>query len=237
MPNSPSTIEPAGPCEYLPGREWQFEYEPVETLTPEEYQSRLDEGWRRFGYVLFRPRCTACSACQGIRVRAAEFKPSRAQRRVRAKNESFTRIEIGAPQLDPPAFDLYLRFHRDREARRGWQHREQEDPFTYFTTFVLNPFPTEEWRYYRDDRLVGVGIVDTLPLGLSAVYFYHEPELDRLSLGTWNVLSVIARANALGLPFAYLGYYVPGCRSMEYKGRFRPHELLPRDGVWQQTPE
>ena len=30
--------------------------------------------------------------------------------------------------------------------------------------------------------------VDVLPAGLSAIYFYYEPDLRHLSLGTWNVL-------------------------------------------------
>jgi arginine-tRNA-protein transferase len=35
-----------------------------------------------------------------------------------------------------------------------------------------------------------------------------------------------------GLPYAYLGYFVKGCRSMEYKGHFKPSEILYPDGTW-----
>ena len=31
---------------------------------------------------------------------------------------------------------------------------------------------------------------------------------------------------------AYLGYYVAGCRSLEYKARFRPNEILDDEGQW-----
>jgi arginine-tRNA-protein transferase len=34
------------------------------------------------------------------------------------------------------------------------------------------------------------------------------------------------------LPHVYLGYHVAGCRSLEYKGRFRPNEVLGEDGEW-----
>ena len=40
----------------------------VAEMTPSEYRQRMDEGWRRFGHALFRPRCRACQACQSIRV-------------------------------------------------------------------------------------------------------------------------------------------------------------------------
>jgi arginine-tRNA-protein transferase len=46
------------------------------------------------------------------------------------------------------------------------------------------------------------------------------------------VLCLIDEAVRRGLPFVYLGYYVPGCPSMEYKPRFVPNEIRGADGVW-----
>jgi leucyl-tRNA---protein transferase len=98
---------------------------------------------------------------------------------------------------------------------------------------VDNPFPTEEWCYYIGERLVGVGYVDVLPEGLSAIYFYYDPAERQRSLGTYNVLAILEAARQRQLPHVYLGYYVAGYRSLEYKARFRPNEVLGRDGVWQ----
>ena len=80
--------------------------------------------------------------------------------------------------------------------------------------------------------MVGVGYVDHLSEGLSAIYFFHDPAEHRRSLGTFNVLSVIRHAAEQYLPHVYLGYYVEGCRSLEYKGRFRPNEVIHPDGEW-----
>ena len=114
----------------------------------------------------------------------------------------------------------------------GWPAHAPKEDADYAESFTLNPFPTQEWCYRIQDKLVGVGYVDALPAGLSAIYFYHDPaERDR-SLGTFNVLSVIAAAAAAGLPHAYLGYFVDGCRSLEYKARFRPNETLSAGGAW-----
>jgi arginine-tRNA-protein transferase len=97
---------------------------------------------------------------------------------------------------------------------------------------VENPFPTYEWCYFIKDRLVGVGYVDDVPGGLSAIYFFYDPDERSRSLGTWNVLSLIEQASRRGIPHLYLGYYVAGCQSMEYKVRFAPSEVLGLDGRW-----
>jgi len=41
----------------------------------------------------------------------------------------------------------------------------------------------------------------------------------------------IAHAQRLNLPYVYLGYWVEGCRKMNYKTRFKPLETH-RDGRW-----
>ena len=49
-----------------------------------------------------------------------------------------------------------------------------------------------------------------------------------------DVLAMIARE--AGLPFVYLGYWVPESRKMTYKARFRPSEAL-AGGVWRVLPD
>jgi arginine-tRNA-protein transferase len=34
------------------------------------------------------------------------------------------------------------------------------------------------------------------------------------------------------IPYYYLGYWVRGCRTMDYKAAFRPCQLLCSDGIW-----
>src|SRR5436190_1461996 len=70
LPRVVSTMEllfhyetPPGPCEYLAGQTWRYEHDIVASLTAAEYQERLHRGWRRFGHLLFRPRCPNCTAC------------------------------------------------------------------------------------------------------------------------------------------------------------------------------
>jgi hypothetical protein len=122
--------------------------------------------------------------------------------------------------------DLYDRFHDFQHRHLNWPPHTPESTASYTESFVDNPIPTEEWRYRLGRKLVGVGYVDPLPNGLSAIYFFHDPGERRRSLGTFNVLCVIREAAARGLEHVFLGYYVEGCRSLEYKARFRPNEIL-----------
>lgn len=224
---------PAAKCGYLPAERWRLEYLHVLELTVEEYGTLLVAGWRRFGRWVFRPRCPSCRACRSLRVNAAAFHPDRSQKRAARANRNAIRLTIEPPSVSAEALELHHRFHSERALRRGWPLRER-DAEEYRESFLDNPFPTEQWRFERerDGRLVGLGHVDALPVGLSGIYFVHDPDEHARGLGTWNILCLIEQAQARGLPHVYLGYHVAGCPSLAYKARFRPHQLLEPDGRW-----
>jgi leucyl-tRNA---protein transferase len=225
-------IASPSPCGYLPGEWWRLEYELVADATPAEYMRRMLQGWRRFGDTLFRPRCLSCRACRSLRVLADRFRPDRSQRRCLKANEGEVRLRIGEPSVTRAKLRLYDRYHAYQADAKGWPLHPAKDAGGYAASFVDNPFPTEEWCYYLCDRLVGVGYVDDLPGGLSAIYFFYDPDERSRSLGTWNVLNLIDQARARDLPHVYLGYYVAGCPSMAYKTRFGPNQVLGEDGRW-----
>ena len=215
------------PCSYLPDRQWSLVYKIVLQMTPEDYQRHLDRGWRRFGHALFRPRCPQCQACLSLRIPVATFRPNRSQRRCWKTNvDQLTRHITTRLQPAPDKLHLYQRYHEYQHHHKHWPndgHIEQEE---YITSFLHNPFPTEEWSYYLQQQLLGVGYVDRLPLGLSAIYFFYDPDFRSRSLGTFHILSLIAEAQKAQLPYVYLGYYVAGCPSLEYKARFQPNEVF-----------
>lgn len=227
-------------CGYLPDQRWSLEYELVSALSRAEYLQRMLEGWRRFGRSLFRPKCPSCSACQALRVAAPLFRPNRSQRRTRKLNDGTIRLQIGRPSVTTEKLDMFDRYHAFQADFKGWPGQAPRDPESYANAYVHHPFAVDEFRYYLGDKLIGVGYVDHLPdavatagqEGLSAIYFFYDPEERHRSLGTWNVLCIIDEAVRRGLPWVYLGYYVPGCRSMAYKGRFPPSEIRCQDGVW-----
>jgi arginine-tRNA-protein transferase len=225
-------IASPSPCGYLPDEWWRLEYELVLQATPADYMARMLQGWRRFGDTFFRPRCLTCRACRSLRVLVDRFRPDRSQRRCGKLNEGTVRLSVGRPSVTRAKLRLYDRYHAYQADAKGWPEHPAKDAESYARSFVDNPFPTQEWCYYLDDRLVGVGYVDDLPGGLSAIYFVYDPDERHRSLGTWNILNLIEHARGRGVPHVYLGYYVPGCASMAYKTRFVPNQLLGEDGQW-----
>jgi arginine-tRNA-protein transferase len=228
-----SFIAPPSQCGYLPEQQWSLEYEFFLAMQPADYLLRMKEGWRRFGHMVFRPRCPTCNRCQSLRVSAATFTPSRSQRRAAKANEDDVRLVIREPSVSTAKLRLYDRYHEHQADTKGWPLHAPKNADDYRQSFVENPFVTEEWCYYLASRLIGVGYVDVLPEGLSAIYFYYEPDLRERALGTWNVLSLLEEVRRRGLPYLYLGYYVEGCPSLEYKASYRPNEVLGPAGAWQ----
>ena len=63
------------------------------------------------------------------------------------------------------------------------------------------------------------------------VYSFYEPDLQQNSLGTFMILDHIEIAREAGLPYVYLGYWVPGSAKMGYKEKFSGLEVYYR-GEW-----
>lgn len=185
----------------------------------------LRRGWRRFGNYVFRPQCPICRSCRSIRVPTDSFSPTKSQRRNLSRNAHID-VEVTRPDVTDDHVDLFNAYHRDMSRRRGWP--ENSTSFqNYYESFIGGRFEfAREFRYWNEDRLVGIGIVDEVADGLSSAYFYHDPAWRRLGPGTFSMLTELQYAQEHGIPFAYLGYWIRDNDSMNYKAKFRPHELL-----------
>jgi leucyl-tRNA---protein transferase len=220
-------VEKPHPCAYLEDERASLEVRVMLDVGSAEMDGLLDRGWRRFGPVYFRPACAACSECVSLRVVVDRFVPSKSQRRAARACAALRRV-VGEPRVDAARLELYARWHATREERRGWEPNPQTRE-RYGLEFAF-PHPCAREAAFYDDaaggRLVGVGLFDETPRALSAAFFFHEPAYARRSLGTANVVALVADARASGRPHVYLGFRVAGCASLRYKGAFRPHELL-----------
>jgi arginyl-tRNA--protein-N-Asp/Glu arginylyltransferase len=219
-------------CHYLPDREWRLEYRIIPGLDMPYYWELVNKGWRRFGWTLFRPRCLGCQECQPLRVKVDLYQPDRSQRRVQKANAA-TKLVRGQPRVDSERLDIYFRHHQYHADTKGWTPPNLEDAIGHITSIIEGPFPVEEWAYYVDDKLVAISYIDVLIDGFSGIYFYHDPDYRKMSLGTWICLSLIEEAARQNLPYIYLGYYIKDCRSMAYKGKFLPNQVLKNGNQWE----
>lgn len=217
---------PSGPCPYLPGLEWAQDVLLVRSMTPDEYVALLDQGYRRAGRHVYRPRCAACRECRPLRVPVGCFAPSRTQKRIWRLNRDLA-VTLGRPQVDAVRLELHNRYVTERH------DHEPSDPSGYRQFFVDSPVPTREISYRLDGRLVGIAILDELGPVCSAVYTYFDPSLPRRSLGTFSILWEIEHARRTGAEWLHLGFHVLGSKTMTYKANFRPCEKLSVEGRWE----
>ena len=217
------------PCPYLPGRTERKIVTELSGTEAEALHERLSRaGFRRSHNIAYAPVCPGCQACVPIRVVSEEFTPDRTQRRILRANTDLTISEMPA-RATAEQFTLFQRYQKNRHAdgdmaAMGYYDYRAMIEDTPITTGILE---------FRDaqDRLLGACLTDWLADGLSAVYSFFDTDEDKRSLGTFAVLWLIGRARSLGLPYVYLGYWVPESRKMAYKARFRPSEIL-ISGAW-----
>ena len=217
-------------CVYLPDRPATLEYEFVCGITAEEYEERMNRGWRKFGRLLFHPICSGCCECRIIRVPVDQFRPDRSQRRALRRNEDLT-VKVDRPIVDQERLALWDRYHFARRQSKGWPF-EPVSAEHYDFTYVQNPTPSLEVAAFDGKDLVAAALLDVTPNAISGIYHYHDPSRMDRSLGKFIMLRCFDVAKALGKRYFYLGYYVSGCAAMAYKASFLPCEILGSDGAW-----
>lgn len=220
-------VMPDHPCPYLPDRMATHRALYASRILPRAYQEFMDHAFRRSGRMIYQPVCRGCRACVPLRVPVDRFKPSKSQRRCVRRNHDL-HLEVGHPEPSREKHELYARYATQ------WHRQVAVPTEEEFLTFLYDsPVETIELSY-RDGsgRLMAVGICDVSVEFLSSVYCYFDPTEASRGLGTFAAMKEIDWARSEGIPHYYLGYWVHGCREMEYKSSYRPCEILHPDGVW-----
>jgi len=212
-------------CAYIEGKKVRMNYKYVSDASKTFATAVIDRGWRRFGKYFFHPVCHECDACKSIRIDAKNYHYTKSQKKS-IKRNSETKIIVQEPSLTQAHIDLYNKYHSFKHKKDGWQHRNISRR-EYTENFVegANDFG-KEVLYFKDEKLIGVDLIDVLDDGISSIYFYYDPDYASLSLGTYSLLYQIKLANILELPWIYLGYWVDGCKAFAYKPKFQPQEIL-----------
>ena len=219
---------PEHACSYLPGRDAVTVFaDPAHPKTTALYGALARHGFRRSGRHLYVPRCPHCSACVPVRLPVRDFRPRRRHRRVRRMNEDLS-VRALAPGFRQAHFDMYCRYQQARHRGGGMDHASREQ---YLDFLVSDWCETVFFEFSLDDRPLAVAVVDVLPDALSAVYTFFEPSAAARAPGVNAVLFQVDEAVRRGLRWLYLGYWVGGCRKMDYKREYLPQERLV-DGEW-----
>ncbi len=237
------------PCPYLDGKMERKLFAGLQGDHANALNNALSkQGFRRSQNVLYRPSCADCSACMSARIRVADFKPTKSQKRVLRKNAHLLRdasaawaTERGKRLRDASAawatehqYELFSRYLNTRHADGGMADM---DMFEFSAMIEETPVRSRLIEYstahilYERTELTAVCLTDLMDDGLSLVYSFFDPDLQKNSLGTYMILDHIQIAKDAGLPYVYLGYWVPSSPKMGYKASFSGLEVFTK-GQW-----
>jgi arginine-tRNA-protein transferase len=217
------------PCPYLPAREERKVFAHLPMSDGAAINDALTQaGFRRSQNIAYRPACENCEACASARIPVTDYPFSRSERRVLDRNRDLQRCMVEA-EATLEQFELLRRYLLARHAEGGMADMTWPDYLAMVEDTTVRTHMIE-YRLPPDGRgpgdLIACALVDALADGLSLVYSFYDPDMAKRSLGSFIILDHVAQAMLHGIPYVYLGYWVPGSAKMDYKARFNPVEVL-----------
>jgi len=223
------------PCPYLAGKMEKKVFAHLPYADGAAVNDALSHaGFRRSQNIAYRPSCETCAACVSVRIPVHAYVMNRTDRKVRNRNQDLVRRVVD-PIATAEQYDLLKAYLAARHPGGGMNEMSESD----FVTMVEDSSVRTHVVEYRlpeaegeRGRLVGFAIIDLLADGLSMVYSAYDPELPNRSLGRFIVLDQLHQSSVVALPYLYLGYWVKGAPTMDYKAQYQPLEGLTLFG-WQ----
>jgi arginine-tRNA-protein transferase len=220
-------------CPYLPDRQERKVFAHLDSASgPGMVDAMTRAGFRRSQNVIYRPACERCDACLSARVPVPGFVATRSQRRAIRANRTVEAQEMPA-EATAEQFALLKRYLGARHPGGGMNDMNFGD----YVAMVEGAWSRSRIFEYRlpgegraPGRLIGVALTDLVADGLSMVYSFYDPDIEKRSLGTFVILHHLEETARRGGQFVYLGYWVPGSAKMDYKARFRPLQVLRQEG-------
>lgn len=217
------------PCPYLSGMTERKVFANLPFSNGAHVNDELTHaGFRRSQNIAYRPACEGCDACVSVRLPAEDVLLSRTQNRIMARNADLSRDLVEA-EATQEQFALLKRYLSRRHPGGGMTDMTWLDYIAMVEDTAVRTHLIE-YRLPSQDGgpgdLVAVTLTDLLTDGLSMVYSFFDPDLERRSLGVFAILDHVRQARAVRLPYVYLGYWVEGSPKMDYKAQFRPMEAL-----------
>jgi arginyl-tRNA--protein-N-Asp/Glu arginylyltransferase len=193
-------------------------------------------GWRHFGRLFFRyaSQQTEEGVTQTItplRIRLADWGPTKSQRRVLQRNADLRH------DLVPARLDDGLRGMFERHKTRF--HENVPDALENFLGDAPEHGPCDcrMLRVWDRERLLAVSFLDVGERAVSSVYAMFEPDAARRSPGILTLLLELRMAREQQMEFLYPGYATQEAGAYDYKKQFRGTEWLDfASGEWNALP-
>ena len=220
-------ISDSNKCAYKPDQEERKLFTFIKGSKNQDFYNLLiSKGFRRSQNILYNQVCENCNKCIPIRIKVNNFQETKNQKRIINKGKLFERKVVEKATYEQfYLFKEYLDFkHPDSEMN--------DMIFADYYSMVKNTgIDTKIIEYRLDNVLVSSCITDFLDNALSMVYSFYSPYANKYSLGKYMILDHIKFGKKYDKEIIYLGYWINGCKEMEYKKNFNSSEIL-INGEW-----
>jgi arginine-tRNA-protein transferase len=186
-----------------------------ETLTPDEIDSYLLQGWFRMGPTIFTTNFLSFKdtlyGAIWLRVNLETYKGERAQTRLFKLNHSL-RTEIKKAEITEEKEKLFAVYKASVtfEASASVRHLLLGKSQTC-------AYDTYEVNVYDDQKLIACGYFDLGSTSAMGISCFYDPAYKKHSLGKYLIYQKMAYCQKVGLKFFYPGYFVPGYSYFDYK--------------------
>ncbi len=209
------------------------------------YNELAQQGFRRYNEILYLNICKNCRECIPIRLHVEDFELTKSQRRVMHKNSDVEVVAVSKSEsfYTEEKVQIFREYYnRHNKGSKDYNEQTKQDALEELKKMNSGYGGTLNLEYRVAGKLIGVSVIDLLfnskdrIIGLSSNYFYYDtaPETLKRSIGVYSVLYEIEYCLAFGIPYYYLGLYLPHCRKMNYKINYKPYELF-LDGIWTES--
>lgn len=200
-------------------------------VSPAEMDALWRDGWRHFGVHFFRYNLGfyeyEIRRVVPLRIRLADFKFSKSQRRVFNKNSDLQTL-IRPAEIDAEKENLFERH------KRRFKSGVPDSIYDFLSQEpAVVPCPALEICVFEQGKLVAASFLDVGKNAVSSVYGMFEPSREKRSLGILTMLLEIRYALECGKKFYYSGYAYEGNSYYDYKKRFAALESYDWSGDWE----
>jgi arginine-tRNA-protein transferase len=201
-------------------------------LPLEIIDSLLAQGYRRSGEIFYQNHCPGCHLCLSLRIPLKTFSATGSQKRILKKNRDLV-FKIGEPRSTKQKKIIYLRYQHQKHYLHPALESKRKEYFDMHANLEIMheqmykiTHQSKEMEIWLDDILLGFGILDLGLKAMSMVYLVFEPRFQKRSPGKFIILKALEWARDAGFKYAYLGFYIPGNRKMDYKIQYGPAQIL-----------
>jgi leucyl-tRNA---protein transferase len=191
-----------------------------QTLSGEELDRYLAEGWFRMGQSVFTTNFLNFKqqfySALWLRLKLSQCQSNKTDEKLEKLNKRFT-VEFKHAEIDQEKETLFTRYRQ----QVSFEPSSSVQSLLYGRA-VHNVYQTMEVTVRDNGKLIGCGIFDLGKKSAAGISSFYDPDYKKFSLGKFLIYQKIKYSKMAGYEYFYPGYFVPGYPPFDYKLKIHP---------------